>query len=172
MDYWIIKDGKSEGPYPLGTLERLGISKDTKIWRQGLRNWLPAEDVPEVARALFPDKAATPVEPAGTQAAATQRERGKCPHSRVKAAVITAAVITVMLFGFSPFGILGKPLFYLTVPFAYFSIANAVRGKAQWEKGNASRSRELAAKASIWITLYIVAAITIAPFQFVIDIFG
>ena len=42
MQYWIIKDGESKGPFTLEELQAMGISQTTKIWCKGMDNWTKA----------------------------------------------------------------------------------------------------------------------------------
>lgn len=52
MQYWIIKDGESKGPFTLEELKALNISETTKIWHKGLKNWTIAKDT-DLATELF-----------------------------------------------------------------------------------------------------------------------
>lgn len=54
MAYWIIKDGKRTGPVGYDELRRLGVASDTKVWKEGLDNWTPAKDVPELQDIIPP----------------------------------------------------------------------------------------------------------------------
>ena len=58
MQYWIIKDGESKGPFTLEELKALNINETTKIWYKGLNNWTIAKDT-DLATELF--AAETPV---------------------------------------------------------------------------------------------------------------
>ncbi len=53
MQYWIIKDGESVGPFSLDELKTLGITPQTKIWFKDIADWTPAGDT-SVAELLFP----------------------------------------------------------------------------------------------------------------------
>ena len=52
MQYWIIKDGESKGPFTLEELQAMGISQTTKIWCKGMDNWTKAGET-DIADALF-----------------------------------------------------------------------------------------------------------------------
>lgn len=52
MDYWIIKDGESLGPYNLEELQAQAITPKTKVWFKDLEEWTPAADIPAL-RFLF-----------------------------------------------------------------------------------------------------------------------
>lgn len=52
--YYVIMDGQQSGPYSEGELSRLieqkKVTKDTYIWRPGMREWLTAENLPDVLK--------------------------------------------------------------------------------------------------------------------------
>ncbi len=53
MQYWIIKDGESVGPFSLNELKTLDITPQTKIWFKDIADWTPVGET-EVAELLFP----------------------------------------------------------------------------------------------------------------------
>ncbi len=54
--WFIIIDGKKEGPYSIGNLKRhLRLTPDTLAWREGLTQWLPIRQIPEL-KELFADE--------------------------------------------------------------------------------------------------------------------
>ena len=52
MEYYIIIDGKPAGPYPAAELPNLGLTPSSKVWRQGMSDWQPASNLPELASLL------------------------------------------------------------------------------------------------------------------------
>jgi hypothetical protein len=52
--YYVVLDGKSEGPYSLTELSRLiaekRVMKETYVWKPGMPQWDLAENVSEVLR--------------------------------------------------------------------------------------------------------------------------
>ena len=50
--YYIGVDGKQDGPFRLGELLEAGVGADTLVWVPGSEGWLPAHELPEVARLL------------------------------------------------------------------------------------------------------------------------
>ncbi len=47
---YFYTDGQHQyGPFSLDELQAQSISRETKIWFQGLENWTPAKDIPELA---------------------------------------------------------------------------------------------------------------------------
>ncbi len=51
--YFIIKDGQQQGPYAKNELLLQGIDSYTNVWCEGMPEWLPAGEVPELSD-LFP----------------------------------------------------------------------------------------------------------------------
>lgn len=49
MEYWIIINGKAEGPYGIEEMLRHGATPETPVWRQGMTEWVPAATVRELA---------------------------------------------------------------------------------------------------------------------------
>lgn len=77
MQYWIIKDGESKGPFTLEELQAMGISQTTKIWCKGMDNWTKAGET-DIADVLF----AHVVDESEERSA----ERGEAPESEDRSA--------------------------------------------------------------------------------------
>jgi hypothetical protein len=57
--WFIIIDGKKEGPYHVGNLKRhVRLTPDTLAWREGLPKWLPIRQIPELKN-IFKDEASS-----------------------------------------------------------------------------------------------------------------
>ncbi|MGM9832709.1 MAG: DUF4339 domain-containing protein, partial [Candidatus Limisoma sp.] len=77
MQYWIIKDGESKGPFTLEELQAMGISETTKIWCKGMDNWTKAGET-DIADILFAPVGVSETgnpEPETGEAAAESEER-------------------------------------------------------------------------------------------------
>lgn len=61
MEYYILIDGKTEGPFSLEKLKEMPVTPQTKVWRQGMPEWIPAGDVSEL-NFLFGTPPPAPVE--------------------------------------------------------------------------------------------------------------
>lgn len=48
MEYYILIDGKTEGPFSLEKLKEMPVTPQTKVWRQGMPEWVPAGEVGEL----------------------------------------------------------------------------------------------------------------------------
>lgn len=49
MEYWIIVDNRHAGPYTADALISMGITPDSPVWHEGLVDWTPAGEIPELA---------------------------------------------------------------------------------------------------------------------------
>lgn len=52
--YFYLKNNKKYGPCTIEELRKRSIDRDTMIWTEGMEEWLPVEEVPEIAEQLPP----------------------------------------------------------------------------------------------------------------------
>lgn len=52
MQYFISNNGQQAGPFELHDLIANGLNPQSLVWCEGMANWLPATQVPEVAQLL------------------------------------------------------------------------------------------------------------------------
>jgi hypothetical protein len=52
--YFYLKNKKQYGPCTIDELKKRSIGRNTMIWTEGMEEWLPIEEVPEVASQLPP----------------------------------------------------------------------------------------------------------------------
>ena len=52
MKYFIVNNGQQAGPFELHELLANGLNANSYVWCEGMPNWLPATQVPEVAALL------------------------------------------------------------------------------------------------------------------------
>ncbi len=113
--YWIIKDGKACGPMPREALN--GLAAETKVWRQGLPQWIPAAQLPELADLIarrqqppvlpqppMPEAPMTEPITAPISEQATESTIVRVPYvapkTHLTAAIVIAAVIFLLFFFF------------------------------------------------------------------------
>ena len=48
MEYYIASNGQNLGPYSVEQLAQQRITPDTMLWTQGMPNWAPASQIPEL----------------------------------------------------------------------------------------------------------------------------
>ena len=90
MQYWIIKDGESKGPFTLEELQAMGISQTTKIWCKGMDNWTKAGET-DIADVLFAHVVDESEERSAESAEAPESEErsaesGEAPESEERSA--------------------------------------------------------------------------------------
>lgn len=52
--YYIVVDGKQQGPFTQDELRQCNLTTETYIWREGLTNWVKAGTLPELSSLLAP----------------------------------------------------------------------------------------------------------------------
>ena len=52
--YYIFRNGQQEGPYDQQTIINMRLSGDTYVWREGMADWLPISQVPELQQRNYP----------------------------------------------------------------------------------------------------------------------
>lgn len=48
MEYFLLVNGENLGPYSVEILKQEGITPNTLVWTQGMEEWVPAEQIPEL----------------------------------------------------------------------------------------------------------------------------
>ncbi len=169
--YWIIKDGKACGPMPREALT--GLSANTKVWRQGLPQWIPAAQLPEVADLIAqPQQQQQQQQQPSFQEPPVERVPYVAPKTHLTAAIVIAAVIFVLFFYFmSPFAILTSPSFYILLLSSLLSIRSAIIAHRLWLSQMEEEAKKRNDHTIELIVLNIVAAITLFPFHVVCALF-
>ena len=54
MDYYIIVDNKTAGPYALTDFSEINLSAMTLVWNNSLPSWTTASDLPELQQYIIP----------------------------------------------------------------------------------------------------------------------
>ncbi len=185
--YWIIKDGKACGPMPREALN--GLAAETKVWRQGLPQWIPAAQLPELADLIarrqqppvlpqppMPEAPATEPITAPISEQATEPTIVQVPYvapkTHLTAAIIIAAVIFLLFFFFlSPFDILTSPSFYILLLSSLLSIRSALIARRMWLNQMEDEAKKRNDRTIELIVVNIVLAITLFPFHVVCLLF-
>lgn len=53
MNYYLAVNGKPEGPMSVDELRSRGITPQSLVWNETMKDWTPAGQVPEIANAIF-----------------------------------------------------------------------------------------------------------------------
>lgn len=96
MYYFILVDGRQEGPFSIQQLAAKGINADTMVWCEGMEEWQPADHVAELQSLLLPEEPEPIPEPAPQPETVTPRKsrRGLLKTLIIVAAVAVALVLT------------------------------------------------------------------------------
>lgn len=107
-NWYLIFNGEQVGPMPREELAKYNLTPDSMVWREGMPDWIPAGQVPELATFLY--GAPTPPQPnafrQGYNAGYREGvyEAGAYPSGKSK---VAAGVLAILLGG------LGVQYFYL-----------------------------------------------------------
>ena len=151
MNYWIVQNGKSTGPFAMDELRILGVTPKTLVWHKGLKDWTPAGVVPELNRTLF----------AGAQAVAGPQ---KNPYSRTTAVIVTIAIVAFIFSKGTFIKAFLNPFFYMLLPFAAVAIVHAIKTEKKWKQGQLDDCRSWSERTLTWLVVFCVAAIALFPF--------
>lgn len=96
MDYYTIRNGKRQGPLTIEQLQEAGLTRTTKVWREGLTDWTDAADVEELA-AMATEATPPPVTPPRQEANRTD------PPPMPKTWLVESILVTLLCC--LPFGV-------------------------------------------------------------------
>lgn len=174
MEYWIIINGKAQGPYGVEEMMRRGATPSTPVWRQGMTEWVPAATVRELAGYFSADTEgeqldySTPppspeVGAAGPQMANAYnpyaaQPRQPSPDSQPMPSTYLGWNIAATILCCIPAGIIG------------IVFSAMVRGK--YDQGDYAGAVKASSRASLWFIISIVVGIIQGVFALALNIFG
>jgi len=95
----------------------------------------------------------------------------RCPYARLKAAIITTAVVVALVGVPTTIADFSNPFYYVNIPFALASIFSALRTRKLWDRGELRRARRQSDTTATWIVLNVVVALVAIPFQAVMAMY-
>ena len=136
MKFFIVENNQQAGPFTMEEMAARGVTPSTPVWREGMSDWAPAGNIPELAP-LFsstgpvpqPAQSFDPID-AGTEV---------CPKTWL------AESILVTLFCCIPFGIVG--------------IVKASSVSSRFSIGDFAGARKASADAKKWTTIGFICGI-------------
>lgn len=146
MKFFIVENNQQTGPFTIEEMAAHGVTPSTPVWREGMSDWAPAGNLPELAP-LF--SSAGPVPPpaqsfdAGTEV---------CPKTWL------AESILVTLFCCIPFGIVG--------------IVKASSVSSKFSVGDFAGARNASADAKKWTTIGFICGIVWIVIYILFCVFG
>ena len=147
--YYYTNGTERFGPYSIEELANKGINRTTKVWKEGLDNWVDAQDISEL-KTLFEYE--PPIPPLS-----------KAPNTNNKTAVIPPNTwlvqsILVTLFCCLPFGIAG--------------IVNASKVESKFYAGDPIGAERASRNAKKWTIAGVVSALVIWAVYFLFFLIG
>lgn len=93
MDYYIIRDNRRQGPFSTEQLKEAELTRDTKVWHEGMAGWADAADVPELAELALPPSP-PPLNEAGR--GANEAERPPMPKTWLAESIIVTLLCCIV----------------------------------------------------------------------------
>lgn len=152
MNYWIIRDEKTSGPFSVDDLRQMEISADTPVWYQGLSGWTPAGAIAGLESLFAVSVAAQPFAPAtgvSSQSVAAGNGSAECPPNYLVASI----VMTILFF----------------LPAGVVAIIFATKVKPLYRRGDVMKARKMSERAALWTILSLVIGLILIPFKLVFE---
>ncbi len=132
MKKYFYSDGINKfGPFPLEELKQKNITKETLIWFQGLNEWLPASNIPELDEFFAPSSP-----PSIIKDPPSFNTAGNSPHNQQPPKTWLVESILATLFCCLPLGIAG--------------IVNASKVESRFYAGNVNGAIKASDDAAKW----------------------
>ncbi len=142
MKYWISVDGNREGPYSREQLLLKQLPADTLVWRDGMEQWLPAAQLPELVGMFTPFD----LEKAGVR---PYPPRLSPPTYLVWAILSTLCCCQI-------FGIV--------------AIIYSIRVKTKFDEGDYDCAEKYSERAALWVILSFVIGLVLMPLQIMLSL--
>lgn len=175
-DQYYYADGQERrGPVDMATLRSVGITRETLVWREGMPDWRPAGDVPELASFFtLPGRKAGPPpieerppreressplhdEPSGARLPQRRsREDELARTSPPKTYLVESIVATILCC--LPFGVVG--------------IVNASRVESRFYAGDLDGAERASREAAKWTKISVGVGLASIVFFFLISLLG
>jgi len=105
MKYFIIENNQQTGPFSIYELKDKGITSDSLVWAEGMKEWTPAWQVEELKNFLYNTTSSStppPVPPVTPQPNAEEAqlrpsEQGSQPQKNHKTGIIIGAIVLLFL---------------------------------------------------------------------------
>lgn len=136
MKFFIVENNQQAGPFTIEEMAAHGVTPSTPVWREGMSDWAPAGNIPELAP-LF--SSAGPVPQAAQSFDSIDAGTEVCPKTWL------AESILVTLFCCIPFGIVG--------------IVKACSVSSRFSIGDFAGARKASADAKKWTTIGFICGI-------------
>ena len=196
MEYWIIITEQQQGPYTLEELATKAIVRETPVWHDGMPDWMPAGDLPELASMLSPVipqpvipemPVEVPELPAEAMAQGAAQPAGTLSPTAIQGAAIPGQVlyapVNAIPAGYVPvtpageikipnylaWAIVSTVLFFL--PTGVVAIICSLKTKKHIAHGDYAKASKLSERTALFICLSVVLALIWYPFSIVFSMF-
>ncbi len=153
MNYWIIRDEKTSGPFSVDDLRQMRISADTPVWYQGLSGWTPAGSIAGLESLFTVGMAAQQFVPAAGETsrsgAVVADGSAECPPNYLVASI----VMTILFF----------------LPAGVVAIIFASKVNPLYRRGEVIKARKMSERAALWTILSLVIGLIFIPFKLVFE---
>lgn len=187
MNYWIIIDETEQGPLTIEELRGMAIGPDTPVWCEGMADWMPASQIPELAGLIVapvvetppvPADAAVQVPPVPATAVSPlpQVPAQPCPAAPqpeivyVPADAIPAGYVAVMPAGgkcstYLFWAIFSTIVFFL--PLGICAIICSVKTRSHLRAGRIEKAARMSERTALFVILSLVSWLIWMPFSVV-----
>lgn len=163
MTYYIInKNGMQEGPYDANILLSKGLTKETMVWTNGMKEWTKAGEVEDL-KVLFPPVPPVPPTPGPTPPPTPQPNLNAQPASQPTPGEQCPNNYMV-------WSILATLLCCLPAGIAAIIFSNKVN--TAWAQGNKAEAQKSSEQAKLWCLISLGGGIIIYIISFIAGFLG
>lgn len=163
--YWIIVDGKPQGPFTSSELKMRGdFTAELPVWCNELPNWTTVGQLPELACLLQPTDEAIQSEQFGSRQQEPEQSsyNGWIPQSAMAAAVVSGEKPPKTFIGWNLFMLFCCCLIGGVIGLIFGSQVNS-----RWQRGDVEGAKKASEIAEWCVIISIVAGLISWPFQLI-----
>lgn len=150
MSQYYYTDGKDRfGPFSLDEIREQGILETTLVWREGLSDWVPASQLPELA---FPASVPPPPQTYFTPGHIPGHATEKPPKNWLLESILVT--------------------FFCCIPLGIVGIINATKVDTLWYAGKYDEAHKAAADAAKWTKIGAGIGIVVIVLYFILIMTG
>ena len=148
MEYWTIKDNRHAGPFTAAQLADMGIAPDTPVWHEGLTDWVPARQIPEIAAIMVARQNAAAARPQPAPYAPVYASAPPRQPERPSASAATGEECPPTYLGWSI-----AALILCCMPLGIAAVIFSGQVKSAWRSGDIDKARRASERAQWCIIL-------------------
>lgn len=149
--YYYLNDQKQQvGPLTEEEIRTAGLTPSNYVWCEGMSDWTPAGNVPELQPYLLPNIPGTPPPPIVNSPAPESSEYVPCPNNHLAFAI----VMTVLC----------------CVPFGIVAIVKACKVNSLYNEGLYEAAQDMADSARNWCIASLLTGLLVSIIYFFINL--